>query len=237
VEVLSLTGYRPSPRFDDVAWTEARIEQALLEDGPWTALDTITLDPVDADPTDPAERNFTVEYEVADGEWFRVVFLDDDANEQPTEPVSTAGPVTVYTTLASAREALGVETSVLSDDALAVLVSTAEDLIDDMLGARVIDIETGRKVDPHSIADWQLVKLSDATNLLAKFLYRNPNWELEQRASSAGSDVPVSGPYGSPFPRVTALLDASRLRRLTTVANSGVGRRSEPWIGNLPEPD
>lgn len=144
----------------------------------------------------------------------------------------------IYTDADSLRAALDVEESVLSDDAAAALADTAEDLIDDMLGARVVNVDTGRKVDPGSLADWQASKLERATNVLAKFLYLNPNWEIEQRAVSAGADVPVSGPYGSPFPRVTALLDASQLRRLGTVANSGVGHRgAESWIGNLPEPD
>lgn len=88
MSVISLSSYRPSARYDDEPWTEARIEQSATENGTFTALETITLSPVDADPTDPAYRNFTVEYDLEDGEWFRVVFVDDDADEEITAAVS-----------------------------------------------------------------------------------------------------------------------------------------------------
>jgi hypothetical protein len=90
--VLSLNDYRPTPRYDDLAWTEARIEQSELEAGPWVELETIVLSPVDADPTSPAYRDFTVEYDTADGTWFRVVFVDADGDEEPTDPVDATGP-------------------------------------------------------------------------------------------------------------------------------------------------
>lgn len=84
--VITLTEYQPSERFDGVAWTEARIDGAMAVDGPWVPIETITLDPVDTDPTTPAVRNFTTAQ--AGGQtWFRVVFLDADDNPEVTDPV------------------------------------------------------------------------------------------------------------------------------------------------------
>ena len=51
--VISLTGYRPSPRYDGKWWTEARIEGATSEAGAYAEVETITLDPVVHDPTEP----------------------------------------------------------------------------------------------------------------------------------------------------------------------------------------
>lgn len=85
--VISLTDYRPSPRFDDLPWTEARLEGGAAEAGPFTEIETFTLDPVDADPADPASRSFTTE-DAPDGTaWFRIVFVDGDGDEQPTTPI------------------------------------------------------------------------------------------------------------------------------------------------------
>lgn len=80
--VVSLEGFTPSPRFDGNAWTQARIEQAeSITDVP-TPLETQLLDPVDTDPTSPAERNFTTALATLDSAWFRIVFIDAAANEQ-----------------------------------------------------------------------------------------------------------------------------------------------------------
>lgn len=88
-QVVTLTGYTPTPRFDSVPWTEARIEEGTTSDGPWTQIDVITLDPVDPDPSDPLERNFTTD-EASDtiGLFYRIIFADaGGATLQPTVPV------------------------------------------------------------------------------------------------------------------------------------------------------
>lgn len=92
MSVVNLADYRPSPRFDEEAWTQARIEQSDAEDGAWSALQTIVLDPVDADPENPLTRSFSAEYDSAGGEWFRVVFIDEDGDEEPTNPLQVTGP-------------------------------------------------------------------------------------------------------------------------------------------------
>ena len=59
--VVSFERFLPPARYDLLPWTEARIEESADEDGTYTQIDTYTLDPVDADPTDPAYRSFTSE--------------------------------------------------------------------------------------------------------------------------------------------------------------------------------
>lgn len=87
--VVTLTDYEPNERFDANPWTQARVEGATAAEGPFTAIETIDLDPVDSDPTNPATRNFTTTQATTES-WFRVVFIDADGNEDATEPVSFA---------------------------------------------------------------------------------------------------------------------------------------------------
>jgi hypothetical protein len=87
-QVVSFTDYRPSPRYDSLPWTEAQLEEGTASIGPWTLLETFTLSPVDADPENPAYRNFTTQL-AGDGElWYRITFADADGDiGQPTFPV------------------------------------------------------------------------------------------------------------------------------------------------------
>lgn len=84
--VVTFVDYIPAPRFDEKPWTAARIEAADALAGPWTAIETIALDPVDTDPSDPQPRSFTTEG-ATDETWFRIVFVDADGDESPTDPI------------------------------------------------------------------------------------------------------------------------------------------------------
>jgi hypothetical protein len=98
--ILTLFGYTPPARYDDLPWTQARIEQAATETGSYTALETIDLDPVDSDPQNPQARGFTTE-DATEGDWYRIVWVDGDGDEsQPTLPVLFAdtATTTVYGT-------------------------------------------------------------------------------------------------------------------------------------------
>jgi hypothetical protein len=103
--VVSLTEYRPSPRFDGKAWTKAKIEGGESVNGPWTAIETVTLSPVDSDPTKPQARNFSTEHATSAQTWVRVVFEDGDGDEQFTSPVSLLPLASAadLTTLANVR--------------------------------------------------------------------------------------------------------------------------------------
>jgi hypothetical protein len=79
-QVITFENYRPTPRYDSIPWTEVRVYEAATataDDVDWTLIDTITLSPVDADPSDPAARDITTEL-ASDTEelWYRLVFVD-----------------------------------------------------------------------------------------------------------------------------------------------------------------
>jgi hypothetical protein len=84
--VVSLEGFIPGARYDGQHWTNARIDEGPTSGGPWTALGTYPLSPVDADPTNPQERNFTTTSANPRG-WYRVVWLDAAAAEQDTPAI------------------------------------------------------------------------------------------------------------------------------------------------------
>lgn len=104
------------------------------------------------------------------------------------------------------------------------LIEQAEDLIDDALGARTIDTDTGRKVrfGDFDEGDWRLEKLRDATAALAKRISEEPDLLSRERFGSVSGEVSLSSPRGSRYgARVEALLNASGLRRLTATATAG----------------
>lgn len=84
----SLIDYTPSPRYGTSdPWTQARIEQSASRSGPFTEIETQTLDPAYTDPESPPSYDFTTELVTIYPGWLRVVFLDADGTQEPTEPV------------------------------------------------------------------------------------------------------------------------------------------------------
>lgn len=101
-QVITFVDYTPAPRYDATAWAEVEIQET--DDpvaGTWTTIDTITLSPVDSDPTEPATRSFTTENASDTLElWYRLVFIDDTGDEQqPTAPIQNVAPATAYATV------------------------------------------------------------------------------------------------------------------------------------------
>lgn len=87
-QVITFEGYRPPPRYDLNPWTEVLIYEAATSTGTGTLIETIALNPVDADPADPAYRDFTTELGTAPELWYWVVFKDGSGDEsQPTDPI------------------------------------------------------------------------------------------------------------------------------------------------------
>lgn len=92
--VISLTGYEPRPRYDDAAWTSARIESTVdLEN--WVSVETFVFEDPDDDPSEPKTRNFTTVITDPEIIYLRVVFIDDDENSDLTNPVPTERPATL----------------------------------------------------------------------------------------------------------------------------------------------
>ncbi len=126
-QVVSLEDFRPSPRYDSLPWTEARIEEGAAVTGPWALIETIALSPVDSDPTNPAYRNFTTQL-ASDGElWYRVVFADADGDiGQPTYPVqNTLNTRPVYASVSELANLLRVSASDRHASLMRVLESAA----------------------------------------------------------------------------------------------------------------
>lgn len=134
MSVVTLTGYRPSPRFDSLPWTEADVEEATLSTGPWAAIETFTLSPVDSDPSLPASRNFTTENASdTEGLWYRVVFRDASGDELlPTYPVQNV-PFSAYATVDDLAAILKVNVN-NNREALERVLATARYEIDSELG-------------------------------------------------------------------------------------------------------
>lgn len=84
--VVSFSGYRPGVRYDDVAWTTVRIEEAAASNGPWAAIDTQALVP-DVDPALPSSRDLTTDQATLAEGWYRLVWVDPAGGEQPTAAV------------------------------------------------------------------------------------------------------------------------------------------------------
>lgn len=104
MSVLTLENVQPTPRYDAEPWTEALIQEAATADAvdaDWTTIETVTLTPVDADPTAPASRDFTTA-NASDtaGLWYRVIFSDANGDQLlPTVPVQNIAPIVAYATV------------------------------------------------------------------------------------------------------------------------------------------
>lgn len=123
--VVTLRGFRPSPRYDGLPWTQARIEESTTEAGTFTGLETFTLDPVDADPEQPQSRNLTTDQATLPVGWYRVVFIDAAGSEETSGAV-LHGPGAGLTTLTAMRQFLqkqGGERT--QDDVLQALITAA----------------------------------------------------------------------------------------------------------------
>lgn len=150
---ITFTRYLPPARYDNLPWTEVRIEEAATEDGAYTLIDTIALSPVDADPTDPAYRSFTTENGTGEDLWYRIIFADADGDVTiPTVPVqntAAASPQTVsaYATVNELARVLKIRTP--TDDQEAAMQRVLD------AAALEIDSELGRTTpytDPPALA-------------------------------------------------------------------------------------
>lgn len=127
-----------------------------------------------------------------------------------TSPPASA---TLYATPAQLRTGLRLSVQVLSDDEAIAVLKEACNLVDDRLGVREVNPETGRKVTAADEDAWRVQKLSEATVEVAKVLFDDPGAASRQRARFSSGDVSVSGFYGPAFGELAmSLLNASGLR-------------------------
>jgi|SRR5215471_2475794 len=153
--VVSFEDITPPARFDDVPWTQVRFDEAPASTGPYTTIDTQTIDSVDLDPSEPRPRTFTTSNGTAPDQWYQLVFLDDFAGvSAPTVPMKVGVELT-YTTTDELFRVLKIRTP------------TTEQTV---AGQRVIDTAAGEinsEIDlaaGGALEDWQL-QLCSGVNL------------------------------------------------------------------------
>jgi hypothetical protein len=103
-QVITFENVTPTPRYDGLPWTDVIIQEALTSDAAeadWTTIDQVVLSPVDADPENPAARDFTTEGASDEPDlWYRLIFVDADGDELlPTVPIQNlTDTVSAYAT-------------------------------------------------------------------------------------------------------------------------------------------
>jgi hypothetical protein len=145
--VVTLEDFRPSPRYDSEPWTDAQIYEGTAATGSFVLLETIPLSPVDADPQNPAYRNFTTDLGTADELWYQVVFVDADMSTgQPTAPIqNVADDRPVYASVSELAQLLRVNATQRHNSLMRVLKSAAEE-IDHEIGT----VDISGMVTPYS---------------------------------------------------------------------------------------
>ena len=78
--VRTLSGVTPDARFDGQAWTSYAIQEAANEAGPWVSITANSIATPDADPSQPVARNFTTPLATINPGYYRVQFVDPNAN-------------------------------------------------------------------------------------------------------------------------------------------------------------
>jgi hypothetical protein len=154
--VVSFTGWTPPSRYDDLPWTEVRIEEAATEDGVYAQIEAVALDPVDTDPTDPQARTFTTELGTANYLWYRLVWADGDGDVSiPTESIQNTDAATPYATILELARILKIRApSAEQTDAMnRVLIAAAGEINS--------EIDAG---DSGGLSGWQLA-LATEVNL------------------------------------------------------------------------
>lgn len=103
--VVSFEDFTPAARFDSIPWEEVEIWESATEDGSYTLIDTQALSPVDADPADPASRDFTTLNGTADNQWYTVRFVDGNGDySEHTEPIQNVEDDTYAVAYATPEE-------------------------------------------------------------------------------------------------------------------------------------
>jgi len=103
--IVSFEDFPPAARYDSIPWETVEIEEGASETGAFTLIDTLTLSPVDADPTNPASRDFSTANGTADDQWYRVRFVDANGDtSEYTEPIKNVQDDTYAVAYATADE-------------------------------------------------------------------------------------------------------------------------------------
>lgn len=130
----SFEDYRPPKRFDDVPFTEVVVEESENPDTSFTALETITLDPVDADPSDPQRRSFTTALATLETGWYRIIWRDAGAAIFTGDAVYFSASDLNYADLDDLKKTLELTGQDFADPDLELAIGAASRQIDEHTG-------------------------------------------------------------------------------------------------------
>ena len=200
--VVPFKRFRPGSRDDGIPFTSVEIWEAATEDGVYGLIDTIVLDPVDADPENPAYRDFTTDGALLADGWYKVVFVDDDGNRQESDPIHQTNIEGIYyTTPAKVRAWLNVTEGDLADDVLIRPIRLAQYDIDAACGGWLTHLDTGLKFATE-IDEYLPVLDADVEELLSKATCAQVEYRMtmgddfmvkEQYESQSGPSYSTSG--------------------------------------------
>jgi len=101
-QTISFPNYTPPARFDDLPWTDVRIEESDTSAFPsdtttWTQIDSQALSPLDTDPASPILRDITTSLASDTPDlWYRLIWVDAAlTTSAPTVPIQN-GTTTPY---------------------------------------------------------------------------------------------------------------------------------------------
>ena len=87
--VRTFEDFRPPKRHDLIPFTSVVVQESATEDGTYTTIDTITLLPVDTDPSEPQSRDLTTADATLDPAWYKLIWTDSQGGYFPSDPIST----------------------------------------------------------------------------------------------------------------------------------------------------
>ncbi len=74
--IVSFTAISPPLRYDAQPWETVQISEAPTLSGPWTVIDSQSLSPLDPDPSQPLQRDFTTHLATISEGFYSLTFLD-----------------------------------------------------------------------------------------------------------------------------------------------------------------
>ena len=167
MSLISLTDYRPMPRYDEKPWVGAKIEGTTDEET-WSTIATVSFSEPDTDPTKPQERSFTVGVEDPAVTSLRVVFIDDAGEQDVANPVSITAATTELATVPDVAKRLGRYLSESEEVQASTLIVTATNNIyaavdkpsswvpepdaRDFLSGLCVELVTRGMPNPHALA-------------------------------------------------------------------------------------
>lgn len=225
--VVTLEEFSPAPRYDGLPWTQVRIREAPERDGAWTVLETRALDPLDADPSDPATRSFTTGLATLPSGWYQLVWVDAAGREDASDAVYSSAEISVYTSVQAVRRALAPGGS--EDATLGTAASLADQDLYRAIG------EAAAEINSKLSARYSL-PFTDPTPPLLEALNRDIAAFLATLVYRRNQPLPAEDPVRLRYQRAQALLDRladGRAELLGQDAQGTIGESGEATVVNI----